>query len=527
MVATNSSRVVEALRDYDSRTPTAAPSTPDIHAGAVPTVTAVPSLRLRHRAQRGVQVFGIRASLDLVALAAAWGAALFIHFALISTPMRVGAELRTFSDRVSQHLPVAIASLGLFLAIGLLNGNYSRTISSTWVRCVEASRTLGITSLFVVLTTFLAQTGVEYSRLTVAFSWILGILFLCLSQVAAQRVVSKLHLERLRTVILAGDGESAEAAMRLPGIETSHFEHLGVVTMARAANEGELPALLGSFKDLEKIVRDTEAEAALVVFSSEQRDVAQEEVLAKCQALFPAVYLETGLQHLATAHAHVHSVQSRVVLELRHDYNSIAARWKKRTFDILFSSAVIILLLPVFLSIWSALRLQSRAPTIFKQARIGLGGREFHMFKFRTMVPDADRRLGEILAKDPEAAREFEATFKLQHDPRVTRIGGFLRKTSLDELPQFFNVLRGEMSVVGPRPIFAKQYARYGTWGPNLLAFRPGITGHWQVSGRSNTTHEQRVALDMHYQRNWSWSEDMRIVLKTVRMMIATDNGAY
>ncbi|HEY1613943.1 MAG TPA: sugar transferase [Rhizomicrobium sp.] len=156
------------------------------------------------------------------------------------------------------------------------------------------------------------------------------------------------------------------------------------------------------------------------------------------------------------------------------------------------------------------------APVLFSQRRIGFGGREFNCLKFRSMVPGADVRLEELLACDPAARAQWEKFQKLEDDPRVTRLGKFLRATSLDELPQLINVWRGDMSIVGPRPILAEQIALYGGSFTTYCAMRPGITGLWQISGRANCTFADRVQLDVRYARGWSILGDLRIIVLTV-----------
>jgi lipopolysaccharide/colanic/teichoic acid biosynthesis glycosyltransferase len=154
---------------------------------------------------------------------------------------------------------------------------------------------------------------------------------------------------------------------------------------------------------------------------------------------------------------------------------------------------------------------------IFGHVRIGRGGRPFRCLKFRTMTKDADKVLVELIARDPTLARQWELNFKLDVDPRITRVGKFLRKTSLDELPQLFNVLRGEMSLVGPRPVVADELTRY--YGADVFYYRlvrPGITGLWQVNGRSQTSYERRVFLDAWYVRNWNLWTDLVILFNTV-----------
>jgi undecaprenyl-phosphate galactose phosphotransferase len=165
-------------------------------------------------------------------------------------------------------------------------------------------------------------------------------------------------------------------------------------------------------------------------------------------------------------------------------------------------------------------------PVLFGHDRVGRGGRAFRCYKFRTMVPDADRVLAELLARDPEARATWARDYKLREDPRVTRIGAWLRRTSLDELPQLWNVLRGDMSLVGPRPVMAEELGRYGDAARYYLDVRPGLTGLWQISGRNDIDYPERVALDAWYIKNWSIWYDIVILAKTVRV-VRDAKGAY
>ena len=199
----------------------------------------------------------------------------------------------------------------------------------------------------------------------------------------------------------------------------------------------------------------------------------------------------------------------------------------KRAFDICFSLIAILSLLPIYYLIAVAIRLSGPGPIFFLDTRVGYGGKIFRCFKFRTMYIDADVRLKRILEADPEAAREYELTHKLKADPRILPvIGHILRMFSLDELPQFANVLIGEMSVVGPRPITEKELDRYGPNVNSYLATRPGVTGLWQVSGRSDTSYPERIALDAEYVRSWSFMRDLRIIFATIVVVVGR-KGAY
>jgi undecaprenyl-phosphate galactose phosphotransferase len=191
------------------------------------------------------------------------------------------------------------------------------------------------------------------------------------------------------------------------------------------------------------------------------------------------------------------------------------SRVVKAGFDQVAAAIVLVLMAPLLLVLALLIRADG-GPALYSHRRIGAGGRMFSCLKFRSMVVDADGALRRLLAADPAAAAEWAATQKLRHDPRITRVGRFLRASSLDELPQLLNVLRGEMSLVGPRPIVRAEVARYGSNIEHYYAAKPGLTGLWQVSGRSSMSYAQRVQLDVWYVRNWSLWHDIAILFKTI-----------
>ena len=206
-------------------------------------------------------------------------------------------------------------------------------------------------------------------------------------------------------------------------------------------------------------------------------------------------------------------------------------RWDrlfKRIGDVIFSLAVLILGSPVLLVLAGLVKLSSPGPVFYIQRRIGRNYQRFGCIKFRTMRADADVVLARVLESDPLLRAEFERDFKLKGDPRITPVGRFLRRSSLDELPQFLNVFRGEMSVVGPRPIVDKELDRYGPYMDEVASVRPGLTGLWQVSGRNNLSYEKRVKLDLAYARGRSLGLDFAIILRTFGvLLLPMDRGAY
>ena len=198
----------------------------------------------------------------------------------------------------------------------------------------------------------------------------------------------------------------------------------------------------------------------------------------------------------------------------------------KRAFDIVVSLTAIIILSPLLLLVALAVRLSDGGPALFGHTRVGFSGKSFKCWKFRSMIPNSDAIFKQYLADNPDAAREWRQNQKVQNDPRVTPLGFFLRKYSIDELPQLFNILMGDMSFVGPRPIQRSEYGKYGYSLRHYMSTRPGLTGLWQISGRSNSTYQKRVAFDRYYVMHWGMLTDVVLIIKTVPVAI-TGTGSY
>lgn len=214
------------------------------------------------------------------------------------------------------------------------------------------------------------------------------------------------------------------------------------------------------------------------------------------------------------------SVEINDILRLSHTGSKETLKSKKiydkhmkRILDIIISLIGLILLLPVFLIIGIVIKLESKGPIFFIHKRIGKNGKKIGIYKFRTMVPNAE----ELIKKfTPEQIKEFKENFKLENDPRITKVGKFLRKTSLDELPQILNILKGDLSIIGPRPVIEEELEKYGKNKEKFLSVTPGLTGYWAANGRSCTSYEQRMLMELYYIDNLSWKMDLKIFFKTI-----------
>jgi exopolysaccharide biosynthesis polyprenyl glycosylphosphotransferase len=230
-----------------------------------------------------------------------------------------------------------------------------------------------------------------------------------------------------------------------------------------------------------------------------------------------------GVVDVAGPRLHMRPVAGLPLIHVEKPQYHGAKKFQKRLFDVTFSSMVLLCGLPVVIAVGIAIKLTSKGPIFYRQERIGLDGEAFEMIKFRTMVDGAERMVDDLTDLNESAGGVL---FKIRDDPRVTPVGRFLRMHSLDEIPQFFNVLKRDMSVVGPRPPLAREVRTYDDYARRRLLVRPGITGLWQVSGRSDLSWEDSVRLDLYYVENWSMMADLLIALKTAKQVFAGD-GAY
>ncbi len=219
--------------------------------------------------------------------------------------------------------------------------------------------------------------------------------------------------------------------------------------------------------------------------------------------------IDTSYSHVAYAHA------SDELARLEH--KKTAYRIAKRAMDLLIAGVALIVLSPVMLLVALAVKLDSKGPVFYTHKRVGKNGKELKLYKFRSMFINAKEMMENFT---PEQKAEFAENFKLRHDPRITRVGKFIRRTSLDELPQLVNILKGELSIVGPRPVVEKELEKYGEFRDQFLSVTPGLTGYWQAYSRSDCTYEERISMELHYVRTANFLWDIKIIIATFRAVI-------
>ena len=387
---------------------------------------------------------------------------------------------------------------------------------------------------FVFDAALLYLLKVNFSRLWVLTSWALVVPAIPLGRRLVKRVCLELGGWQQPTVVLGTRGAARDIAEAYArdlhlGYEVMVFLDPTVDAVAREITVGgrRIPVLPVD-------TRDSRLPAWLgrphVVLALELDEMAGREAFIEALSFHHGdIDIISPLKGLPINNTRVTHFFSRDLLSLRI-HNNLARplpQMLKRGFDLAVASCMLLLVAPLMLLIAAKLKLVDRGPVFFAHTRVGRHGRPFRCFKFRSMVPNAREVLEELLAGDPQARAEWERDFKLRNDPRITPLGRLLRKTSLDELPQLINVIRGEMSLVGPRPVIPSELDRYGVAKVYYLQVRPGLTGLWQVSGRNDVDYERRVSLDGWYVRNWTLWYDILILFRTLLIVPSKASGAY
>ena len=335
--------------------------------------------------------------------------------------------------------------------------------------------------------------------------------------------------KNIRHAVIVGAGDlGVRMAKRIESIPWAGIEVVGFfddkIEVPEQLRELDKP-LLGKTDEVQSFLKANDIDYVYIALPMRaERKIFK--ILQECRDLGAQIFLVPDIYIFGLHHAEIQSLGEMLVLSFNPD-----TEWK-RSFDILFASVVLLLFAPLFLIVAVLIKMDSPGPVFFRHRRVMATGRDFYCLKFRTMVMGADKKLTELLASDPDAQQEWDQHYKLKNDPRITRVGRFLRRTSLDEFPQFINVLRGEMSVVGARPIVGKELEEFYKGNGEQSAGRycsmkPGITGPWQVMKRSDIgNYQERVELDDWYVLNYSLKTDIVIIIKTIACVFS-GKGAY
>jgi exopolysaccharide biosynthesis polyprenyl glycosylphosphotransferase len=385
--------------------------------------------------------------------------------------------------------------------------------------------------MMIVIVIIFLSTDLVVARGWLLLAWVLTAFLTGVERFIVRRVV---YLARhgghfmTPTYIVGANAEGVAIAEHLMSAPQHGINVIGFLDDTLSVGEAVMPDIVvhGSPHQAEDLCARLGIERLIVATSGVEREQLQDMFKRFVNVEDVTVWLSSGMYEMLTTGVRVQDIGSMAMISVNRVRLTGLNIVTKTIIDYVGAVVGLLVSSPVILFIIVMMRLTDPGPIVYRRRVVGVGGKQFDAFKFRTMVVNSDEVLQAHLANNPEAQAEWDKYEKLKDDPRVTFIGSLLRRTSLDELPQLINVLRGEMSLVGPRMITVEEVPRYGQWNLNIHTVKPGITGLWQISGRSEVTYAERVRLDMHYIRNYSIWLDLQILFWTIPTVLFR-KGAY
>jgi exopolysaccharide biosynthesis polyprenyl glycosylphosphotransferase len=466
---------------------------------------------------------------DVVGLSASFALAILLFRSRVGPDDPVG-ELH--------EIPLFIATLPAWLLLARIHGLYDRdeerASHSTLDDLVGVFHLVTVGTFLFFAASWITKLAHPYPPKLLTF-WVLAIVLVALARVSV-RAFARTRSAYIQNAVIIG----ADEVGRLVAQKISDHPEYGVNLLGFVDVHPDAPVtaidgfpVLGAPENLPEIVRSMDVERVVVAFYDRPIDEALD-LIRGAKDLRVQIDIVPRLFAAINPRAQIHTLEGFPLIGLPP-----ARLWRsslsiKRGLDIALASLGLLVTAPLFVWVAVRIKLESRGPVFYRHERVGMNGRLFRLVKFRTMFLDecaepgesAENALERLFADDPTARAEFARTQKLRNDPRVTGFGRFLRRTSLDELPQLLNVVRGDMSLVGPRPVTEAELTRYRDDVATLLSFRPGVTGYWQINGRSAAAYDERVRLDIAYVRGWSLKLDLSVLGKTAWTLVK-GHGAY
>lgn len=393
---------------------------------------------------------------------------------------------------------------------------------SFWEESKKILKSTMVAFAALVIMTFITKTSVNFSRSVVVMAFLISILMLPAMRKSMRAFLRMMGLWEKLIVLIGTEAAAREVLCNLKKHPDWGYIPAGVI-LPKGETAPEGMKLIGYVENMKSLSFHVDEVIVAMPDVSRKKLV---NIVEGASRFAPVVKVVADLHGLASVGVRTHDLDGMLLLEVEDRLALKKNKVMKRVFDLVCSVCFLIILSPVFALLAFLVKIDSRGPVFFGHARVGRDGKEFLCYKFRTMVPNAEQVLEDLLKNDTDARSQWQKDYKLKDDPRVTRVGKIMRKTSLDEFPQIWNVIKGEMSLIGPRPIIADEIEMYGQKAKYFFKVTPGITGLWQVSGRNDINYDERVLLDEYYAKNWSPWLDIEILLRTIGAVIKK-TGAY
>jgi len=397
-----------------------------------------------------------------------------------------------------------------------------------WQETKVLIKSATLSSILITIIIFLTKTQVQFSRIIVVLAWMISLVLFPLSRYLTKILLMKLNIWRKKLLIIGVNNTSLQIMHNIKHNRSMGFDIQGFIdynptSTGKVYNGTEV---LGSIEDLENIASTLDSKDIMISTPHIPRNQLKI-LMEQCENTRESMWVIPRSGDFITEGVEIDVVGDVLTLYIK---KNLIKPWNillKTSFELALTIVFTLLLLPLFLIIAIAIKLDSKGPALFIQPRVVKGNRLYNVYKFRSMFINSEKKFKDYLKTHPEDEDEWNKFKKLKkNDPRVTRVGKFIRKYSLDELPQLFNILKGNMSLVGPRPYLPHELSNNDSFKNNIAKVKPGITGLWQISGRSEVPFEQRLLYDEQYIRNWSLWLDITILLRSIKVIFSS-KGAY
>ncbi|HOO74478.1 MAG TPA: sugar transferase [Tepiditoga sp.] len=452
---------------------------------------------------------------------------LFLLYFSFSAVASLRLNHNVFMDfSVNTSIPSVYMIFAIFFLAFLSRGLYSFKTHLFWDEMLSIIKACGIALMLTIIISF--SIKMYYSRFIVIFGIIFFAFIDMIFRYLYRKFLYKFNIYRTNVLII-GAGEMGDIlSQKLISHSFTTYYVIGFLDDDDKKQNEKLNGIpvLGKVNQIDDIIKNCKCVDEIIVAIPSARRKTISKIITHLEGKVRRIKFIPDMYALITFSTQIQDIDGIMAVSasqgLLNPFNQIM----KRAFDIVLSVIGLILLIPLSFYVWIKVKKEDGANVFFTQPRVGKNGKTINIIKFRSMVPDAEKVLEEMMEKDPKIREEYLTDKKLKNDPRITNIGKFLRKTSLDEFPQFINVFKGEMSIVGPRPYLHREINDMDSYYQSIIKVKPGLSGPWQTSGRSDIVFKERLKLDEYYVRNWNFWYDLIIVLKTIKVVL-DKKGAY
>ncbi len=454
---------------------------------------------------------------------------IFSDLLTLSLSLTASISISKFFISTDLNLPDYFNIIPIVLSVFIVVFYFLSLYPGFGIDVIQEFKTLtqgiSIVFAFLALMTFLIDKSAEYSRFTFLLSWLIAIIIVPLGRSTVRNLFGNKSWWGI-PVIIIGAGKAGEQVIK------SLKKHPQIGLRAIVAVDDDIDKwgykhqipVIGGLEIIPELTRKLSIDHAIIAIPNVSKQ-SQQEIIKRYSKYFSNLTIIPELFGLNTLWVSTQDFGGILGLKVQQSLLQRRARIQKRIFDLIFASILIILSIPLYIIIAIAIKLDSKGSILFYQKRVGLNNKKFKIIKFRTMKVDAERQFYQILKENPDLYHEYKIYHKLKNDPRLTRIGKFLRKYSLDELPQFFNVLKGDMSLIGPRAYMTIELEKFQNHEDIIFKVKPGVSGLWQVTERNQTSFEERKITDIYYIRNWSMFLDFYILARTIIVVLKGNGG--